>query len=320
MNFGFSPVNTRRGAVFVQTPEARGGTTGWPQTAVLHVRPWRAQRAFTMVEIVLCLAVIGFAFVAIIGVLPTGLQVQRENREETIINQDAQVWFSALRAGSRGYDDLTNHVDAITNVVTIYNANGAIVEGPDRYGYTWSQCSRNDTLLAPRDVITNGARIIGLLSTPKFTYHDRGNQVIARSNYVTAYVRAISGAATEKFPQTNRSVRELSFSYRLVSEIVPFTGWDTNWVQYNPNAAGTNQADQQAFEYWKVAANTSTNLHNIRLLFRWPLLPGGRTGNGRQVFRATVGGQLAPATDFGMPLYFLNSRTYVRYPFAEVQP
>jgi hypothetical protein len=45
--------------------------------------------AFTMVEIAISLAVIGFALVAIIGVLPRGLRVQRENREETIINQDA---------------------------------------------------------------------------------------------------------------------------------------------------------------------------------------------------------------------------------------
>jgi type II secretory pathway pseudopilin PulG len=266
------------------------------------------QSAFTMVEIALCLAVIGFALVAIIGVLPRGLEVQRENREETIINQDAQVWFSALRAGSRGYDDLTNYVDAITNVVTIFNANGAIIEGPDRYGYTWSQCSRNDTLLVPRDVITNGARIIGLLSTPKFTYHDRGNQVIARSNYVTAYVRAMSGAATEKFPQTNQSVRDLSFSYRMVSEIVPFTGWDTNWVGFGA-ANLTPEEVVSRSNHWKVAANTHANLHNIRLLFRWPLLPSGEAGKGRQVFRATTSGVMSN----NPPYHFLNPRTYVRY-------
>ena len=42
-----------------------------------------------MIEIALCLAIIGFALVAIIAVLPRGLSVQQENREETIIGKDA---------------------------------------------------------------------------------------------------------------------------------------------------------------------------------------------------------------------------------------
>ena len=70
---------------------------------------------FTMVEIALCLAIIGFALVAIIGVLPTGLNVQQTNREETVIDQDAAVWMDAIRNGGRGYDDLTNYIIAITN-------------------------------------------------------------------------------------------------------------------------------------------------------------------------------------------------------------
>ena len=44
-----------------------------------------------MVEIAICLAIIGIALVAIIGVLPIGMNTQRDNREETIINQDATV-------------------------------------------------------------------------------------------------------------------------------------------------------------------------------------------------------------------------------------
>src|SRR5437016_7186299 len=70
--------------------------------------------AFTMVEIALCLGVIAFALVAIIGVLPTGLRVQRDNREDTIINQEGLLWVEAIRSGSRGLDYLTNYVDTIT--------------------------------------------------------------------------------------------------------------------------------------------------------------------------------------------------------------
>src|SRR5213078_3899054 len=62
---------------------------------------WNARRAdagFTMVEIALCLAIIAFALVAIIGVLPTGMRVQKENREDTIINQDGMFLVEAIRS------------------------------------------------------------------------------------------------------------------------------------------------------------------------------------------------------------------------------
>jgi len=40
----------------------------------------RPQSAFTMIEIALCIAVVAIAMVAIIGVLPAGLNVQKQNR------------------------------------------------------------------------------------------------------------------------------------------------------------------------------------------------------------------------------------------------
>ena len=67
------------------------------------IRPPRVQRAFTMIEIALSLAIIGFALVAIVGVLPLGLNVQKKNREETIINQDASVLLNAIRNGAQGH-------------------------------------------------------------------------------------------------------------------------------------------------------------------------------------------------------------------------
>src|SRR6267378_355951 len=61
--------------------------------------------AFTMIEIAIALAVIGFALAAIIGVLPTGMNVQKENREETIVNFDSAFLLDAIRSGTRGQDD-----------------------------------------------------------------------------------------------------------------------------------------------------------------------------------------------------------------------
>jgi len=78
----------------------------------------RTTAAFTMVEIALCLGVIAIALVAIIGVLPTGVRVQRHNREDTIINAEGMLWLVAIRSGSRGLDYLTNFVDNITGSYT----------------------------------------------------------------------------------------------------------------------------------------------------------------------------------------------------------
>src|SRR4051794_32529323 len=69
--------------------------------------------AFTMIEIAFSLAIVAFALVAIMGVLPTGMTVQKDNREDTVINQDGMFWLESLRSGSHGIDDLTNYVETI---------------------------------------------------------------------------------------------------------------------------------------------------------------------------------------------------------------
>ncbi|MEI9963166.1 MAG: type II secretion system protein [Limisphaerales bacterium] len=94
-------------------------------------------RAFTMIEIAISLAVIGIALVAIIGVLPLGMSVQRENREETVINQDATILMEAIRNGARGLDDLTNYVYAITNYWARYDIN-TNASPPNINGYTYN--------------------------------------------------------------------------------------------------------------------------------------------------------------------------------------
>ncbi len=97
------------------------------------------ESGFTMIEIALCLAVIGFALVAIIGILPTGMQVQKENREDTLINQDGTYLMEAIRNGAQGLDDLVNYVDTIS------------INGKTNYAGTDFKTSQD---------------IIGLLSTP----------------------------------------------------------------------------------------------------------------------------------------------------------
>ena len=86
----------------------------------------QSRRGFTMVELVICLGIIAFALIAIIGVLPVGINVQKDNREETIIVQDGMYWMEAIRSGATGLDNLTNHVDYIR-----------IDETSNRAGYRW---------------------------------------------------------------------------------------------------------------------------------------------------------------------------------------
>src|SRR6478736_2420767 len=106
---------------------------------------FRKAVAFTLVEIALSLAIIGFALVAIIGVLPFGLNVQKENREETIIVQEATYLLDAIRNGARGLDDLTNYVESITNIATVYTVVNGVTNvlpgSPDVFGYTYTEAS-----------------------------------------------------------------------------------------------------------------------------------------------------------------------------------
>ena len=76
----------------------------------------RSAAGFTMVEIAIALAVIAFALIAIIGILPTTLQTNRDVREDTIVNQDARVLVEAIKGGSRDlFSDIGSYVVAIDN-------------------------------------------------------------------------------------------------------------------------------------------------------------------------------------------------------------
>jgi type II secretory pathway pseudopilin PulG len=273
-----------------------------------------------MIEIAISLAVIGFALVAIIGILPSAMQVQKENREETLIAQDASMWMDALRNGAQGFDDLTNYVMAITNYQTAYDFQGQALGKPAALGYTYS-----DSSMTPKFLLTNGFRIVGLLSTPKFGPGNNRDRMY--SNHVVAFVRSMSGPAVEKFPQTNTSLQELAFSYRLISDVVPYTSYhlsyDPDWTNFvfyrdrpNPNPNDWIWRSNN----WALARNLQPNLHDVRLTFRWPLFPNGTTGNGRQMYRTLVSGHLSATREPAFPddriytNYFFQPRTYVKAP------
>jgi prepilin-type N-terminal cleavage/methylation domain-containing protein len=264
------------------------------------------QSGFTMVEIAISLAIIGIALVAIIGVLPLGMNVQKDNREETIINQDATVLLEDIRNGARGADDLTNYVYAITNFWTSYDPfpGGLKNSGANGYTYTNSLITSSPGSLFR---ITNGAHIIGLLSIPKYTADRAMTEPINNlfyggySNHIVAYVRSISGPAVEKPPQDNPLVTGDSFSYKIISDNLP--------VEVDTNAFNSPNLVDRLY-----ATNLTDNLHELRLTFLWPLLPSGNTGAGRQTFRTMIAGQIVQTNDSGRALYFFQPQSFTNVP------
>jgi len=267
--------------------------------------------AFTMVEIAICLAIIGIALVGIIGVLPYGMNTERDTREETIINQDVAMLLPIIAQGSRGADDLTNYVYAITNSWTLYNSDGTIksagTNGYSNDGVNPPNVSITSSVYpnSPYSpvLITNGAGIVGILSTPEFIavtntypafpgiFNYGGYEVY--SNHIVAYVRSLSGSAAEKPPQNNELMVSDGFSYRIVVVNAP-VALDTNTFEtYN------NQ------QFWQ-------NQHELRLTFLSPQLPNGNVGPNRETFRMTIAGQLTPTyiNSQSQWLYFYQPQSF----------
>lgn len=230
----------------------------------------RGESAFTMMEIAIALGVVVFALVAIVGILPTGLNVEKENREATLINEDGPYFLEAIKNGSRGLEILTNYVDSIT----ISETNGGIGQ---TIIYTNSP---GGTGFNPN--MTNGHWIIGLLSRPKYwnpTDPSINNQLNNFTNRIEARVHALSGAAVEQ----GKITREIAFSYSILCELVPINFHAVYKDTNNAFAAERNDLFTQ-----KLQANT----YELRLSFRWPLLPNGNVGNGRKIFRTYISGQM----------------------------
>ena len=215
----------------------------------LHPSP-QTQRAFTMVEIAICLAVIGFALVAIIPLLPLGLQVQKDNREDTIINQDGNFFMEAIRSGARGIDEL---VDSVTNLVLVR------LDGTRE--------------VVPANLYATSSNIIGILSTPQ--------PWVQR---VEADVRAISGSAVEKGPGN----QNIGFEYRLSSEVAPFASY-TPSTALNTNLANKLQANLHEVRLtfrWPLlstAGGSGQVQGNNRKVFR-DLISGRLWSNNNQYF------------------------------------
>jgi type II secretory pathway pseudopilin PulG len=307
----------------------------FPQLRSADAKEMRRQgeRAFTMVEIALAIGVIGFALVAIIGILPSGMNVQKDNREDTIISQDAPYFLDAIRNGApvvngnlsyfgqvaQGLDFLTNYVQQIT---VNYYSNGAIY-----YSTNFPN---------PSFPTMTGAEIIGLLSTPQNSY---GLPSFESNYFVTsATIRALSGPATSQQNGTNSGLSSfMAFTYKMEVFVSPFNNFapdTTNWAIYpqgssdciirsnrwlaaNPGAGATVVIPPSPYLATGVGA-LQYNLFDVRLRFSWPVLANGTNGNvgpGRQTYRTLVSSQMAYAQANYVGGWFFQPQS-----FANVYP
>jgi hypothetical protein len=208
-----------------------------------------------MIEIALSIAVVSFALVAIIGVLPTGLTVQQDNREDILINQEGQYWLQLIKSGARGAEDITNFVEfvAITNL---------------------TKPSLTKTFVNDATTPLRAADIISLLSTVKYNTAGQTNKVVAR-------VRPITGPAGEKSSLTN----DVLFRYELQAEITPgyplpptfASGLSSRAIAYNEILAA-NLAEVRLILRWPVVQRGN----------------GWFVGNNSKTFRAKVAGTFVP--------------------------
>ena len=249
-----------------------------------------------MMEIAISLAIVGVALVAIIGVLPIGMNAQKNNRQGTIVGQDATVFMEAIRNGTLGMDDLTNYVYAITNYWAEFSPLPPIGSGATNNvgvnGYTFANSLVPNTyypyLGSSGPALTNAANIIGLMSTPEFTdvngnpvpcvYDATNSNQFVFSNHIVVYAYSVSGLAVEKPPQDNAILQQDSFGYRIFCVNAP-VGVNTN--DYMPGNSPSI--------YERELAN---NLHELRLTFLWPQTANGHLGSGLQTFRTMIAGEL----------------------------
>ncbi len=242
--------------------------------------------AFTMIEIAISLAIIGFALVAIIGVLPTGLTVQKDNREDTIINQDGPYLIEAIRNGAKGLDHLTNYVERIGVVLRDVNTNVTTLT---------TNFSQFEEIRQNR--LQSGSNIVGLLSLPKWSLYAYGTpspQYVVR---VETQMRSLTGSAVEQ----GAANPDFAFSYLLVSEVLPFDSYQvptssTNYLFANGETPPSNVAEREALVKerkinWITVRSRERNTSEIRMTFRWPLLANGRTGPNRKSFRVLATGE-----------------------------
>ena len=256
----------------------------------------RASRGFTLLEIAVCLGVIGFAIVAVLGVLPTGLNVQRDTRERTVVLQDARYFMETLRRGATGTNDLAQYV-----------------------AYVWGVSANGGSFQVESNYFGNDADVVRLMSRPKVSldalamerYWGNSPRLALGSTdrnflHTVALVRSLAGPASEKGP--NADPDRLAFYYLLKVEVAQVTS-------IAPNSIITENTRQQGQSYTidqretketgQTLYHLEQDLYEVRVTAMWPAVPGDYTPaykptaapRNQVAIRTFVSGQLNIATN-----------------------
>lgn len=242
----------------------------------------RRQAAFTLTEIALCIAVIGVALVAIIGVLPSGLNVQKQNREDTLVAQDAQFLIEAVRGGSLNIQDLTNNVDYIRWRRIGRGGGDLFFRGPNY----------KEPLPGTDQLITEPWQVMALLSLPRYEVVGSGQQATVVENNVVAQFHSFTSPFTEKgyrdaggMPDPARLT--LAFRYQVEVESGAAVTRPPPGVLVSNNPPVLTVVSNQQIRMDEM-------LSDVRMSFQWPVYrtPSGdfRVGANRRTFRATLFG------------------------------
>ncbi len=267
-----------------------------------------------MIEIAIAIGVIGFALVAIIGILPAGLSVQKDTAEDTTISQDAPFFMETIRNGGTntpfnpftnfltGLDFLTNYVESIT-IASLNNNTWITNLYTNAPGTAYS--------------LINGRMILGLLTTPEFYLTNAPNGIgwipVPTTNIVTARVRALSGSAVEQ----NGANSITAFRYLMTVELAPFTSFALDSINYGFYLSSANTNDWVTrSNRWREAELMQFNLFELRLRFSWPVLPNGTPGPNHQSYRTLIAGHLlsVPYTGLANPVTFFQPQWYYDAP------
>ncbi|HUD46251.1 MAG TPA: type II secretion system protein [Candidatus Baltobacteraceae bacterium] len=303
----------------------------YPRNLLADAKEERRQgeRAFTMVEIAIAIGVIGFALVAVIGILPTGMNAQKDNREDTVISQDAPFFIDAIRnGGTNVFDNNNNNISPIQGLDFLTN----YVEKISILGITNTD---NVTKITTNSVITSfgsGWEIVGLLSTPEGLYVSSNNYTLTR-----AIVRSMGGSAVEQ----NGANQATSFRYQMDVEIIPFVNVAPDSTNFNfyenvlKYAADSPEVLIRSNRWMEVNTGAGTNgsiylqpasgelaysCFDVRLHFSWPVLPGPNgtevVGPGRQTFRTTIASAIlaSPLIINDAQLWFFQPQLYATQP------
>ncbi|HYE30454.1 MAG TPA: hypothetical protein VEH27_03425 [Methylomirabilota bacterium] len=255
----------------------------------------RSDHGFTMVEVALAMGVVVIAMVAILGILPAGMETQKENRDTSLVGDDAAIFMNAIRTGARGMDYLTNHVEEVF----------LVQKQVDRTGRLVSQLKK--VSIGTR--FRSGEEVVGSLMAPAIRRpilpYSQPSPYF-RTN-VQAIVRSINRSTVDRRDANDPNI----FRYRLTTELNPAQPLPN---PYDSKASDTNIANLHTNEML-FAANSVANLHELRLTIEWPVYQVNnewRVGRNRKTYRTLLNGNVTNIAGY----YFFEPNSYTNAALA----